>query len=435
MDLVKLNPWWRSKEEIETDKHLLELKRYRYINNPQLLNYDFKEGNLYTIRGPRQIGKTTFLKMLIKKKLDEYKKESIFYWSCDNLTSREDLIELLSEYSDICSMNKVSPRMVILDEITGIKEWQKSLKFVIDNNLIGTPCFILTGSNSFDLKKGSELLPGRRGKDGKDLFILPLSFREYVEMIDLDWFMEHRNDDLNRLRMENRHLRIHFERYTRTGGIPLVINEFESTNSIPEYLKELYYSWIIGDIQKEGKNEQSLKELMKSIIITYTTPVSWDSLAKRSSIRSHVTISSYIDVLWNIFVLIPCYYYNIHEKKIDHGKNKKIYFQDPFIMSIFSEKMNLNTDMSKVVEGIVASHLKRKSDHGEILYTQFKKETDFVDKLGNGIEVKYQNKIDKSHQINKSKLRDLVILSKDSFDEDVIPIHIFLFHSGPIGEI
>ena len=65
-----------------------------------------------------------------------------------------------------------------------------------------------------------------------------------------------------------------------TGGIPLVINEYEMNGSIPNYIFDLYYSWMIGDILKEGKSEQSMKELMKSILISYTTPVSWDFTGK-----------------------------------------------------------------------------------------------------------------------------------------------------------
>ncbi len=427
MELMALNPWWINENAIEMDKHIVALDQFKYTYHPSLLEEDFRPGNLYTVRGPRQIGKTTFLKMFIREKLGKIPKVSIFYWSCDNLLNSNDLIELIEEYAQICDIKNVSPEFILLDEITGIKDWQRALKFVIDNDIVKSTCFILTGSNAFDLKKGSERLPGRRGKHGKDLFFLPLTFREYVEMTDPDWYGKHKNDDLDEIKLHNRALRIAFERYLITGGIPLVINEYEENGIIPNYIFDLYYSWIIGDILKEGKNEQTLKELIKGILLTYTTQVSWDSLAKRSSIKSHVTISSYVEILSNIFVTLPCYFYNIHEGKVDHKKNKKLYFFDPFLLAIFKEKLNIDVDKAKVIEGIVASHLKRKNILEDIYYTQVKKETDFIDEDLRGFEVKYQNKISKEDFKNIRSFKEFMIISKEIFAQNVIPIHAFLF--------
>ena len=201
MELITLNPWWENESAIELDKHINALKNFKYTHNPPLLNEDFKPGNLYTIRGPRQIGKTTFLKMFIRKKLRTVPKNNIFYWSCDNLVTGKDLIDLLNEYADFCKVMDARPEYILLDEITGIAHWQRSLKFIIDNDITPNACFILTGSNALDLRSGSERLPGRRGKHGKDLFILPLTFREYVELMDPDWYSEHMHDSIDELKV------------------------------------------------------------------------------------------------------------------------------------------------------------------------------------------------------------------------------------------
>ena len=424
-----MNPWWDNESAIELDKHINALRNFKYTHNPPLLNEDFKPGSLYTIRGPRQIGKTTFLKLFIREKLKYIPRESIFYWSCDNLVSGNDLIDLLDEYADFCKVKDARPEYILLDEITGIADWQRSLKFIIDNDILPDACFILTGSNALDLRSGSERLPGRRGKHGKDLFILPLTFREYVELIDPEWYSKHMDDSIDELKVQNRALRTLFERYLITGGIPLVINEYEMNGSIPNYIFDLYYSWMIGDILKEGKNEQSMKELMKSILLSYTTPVSWDSLAKRSSIKSHVTISSYVEVLSNIFVAIPCFFFNVHEGKVNFNKNKKIYIFDPFILRIFTERLNISVDKEKIIEGIVGAHFKRRDLLEDIYYTQIKKETDFVSINGDGYEVKYQNRISKEDFRNRRYFKEFTILSRDIFDKNTIPVHTFLFKS------
>ncbi len=427
MDLITLNPWWEHENAIDLDKHIRALQKFKYIYNPLLLKENFKKDNLYTIRGPRQIGKTTFLKLFIKEKLKSIPKENIFYWSCDNLTSREDLITLLQEYADFCRVKNAKPEYILLDEITEIPDWQKAIKFVIDNDITKDACYMLTGSNAIDLKKGSERLPGRKGKHGKDLFFLPLTFREYVQIIDPEWYQKHKMDNIDKLKYHSNKLKIFFEKYFITGGIPLVINEYEINKEIPNYIYDLYYSWIIGDVLKEGKNEQTLKEIFKSILVCYSTPVSWDSLAKRSSVKSHVTISSYIELLSNIFVVLGCYFYDIHEHKVNFNKNKKIYIYDPFILQVFSNRLNISVDKEKIIEGIVGAQIKQKNVLEDIYFTKIKKETDFVINSNSGIEVKYQNSISKEDFINKRYFKNFKILSKYIFDKDTIPVYVYLF--------
>jgi len=427
MDLINLNPWWEHKNAIELDKHIRTLQRFKYVYNSPFLKKDFKTGSLYTIRGPRQIGKTTFLKLFIKEKLKYIPKENIFYWSCDNLTSKEDLITLLKEYADFCRVKNAKPEYILLDEITDIKDWQKAIKFAIDNDITPDACYILTGSNSIDMKKGTERLPGRRGKHGEDLFFLPLTFREYVQIIEPQWYQKHKQDNLNELKYHSNKLKILFEKYLITGGIPLVINEYEINNEIPNYIYDLYYSWIIGDVLKEGKTEQTLKEIFKSIFVCYTTPVSWDSLAKRSSIKSHITISSYIELLSNLFVVFCCYFYDIHENQVNYNKNKKIYIYDPFILKVFSNKLNISMEKEKIIEGIVGATLKQQNVLDDIYFTKIKKETDFVIKSKNGIEVKYQNNISKEDFANKRYFKNFKVISKDIYGKDTIPIYVYLF--------
>jgi predicted AAA+ superfamily ATPase len=157
MNLSFLNPWWEDKKAIYLDKHLRELQNFKYVYQTLLLQQQFKKGNVYTVRGPRQIGKTTFLKQFIKQKLQFVDKESIFYWTCDNLSSKDDLISLLEEYVEFCKVKEKQPEYVLLDEITDVEHWQKAIKFVVDADLLPNVCFILTGSNAIDLKKGTEI--------------------------------------------------------------------------------------------------------------------------------------------------------------------------------------------------------------------------------------------------------------------------------------
>ena len=45
---------------------------------------------------------------------------------------------------------------------------------------------MVTGSNTLDVKYGSERLPGRTGKKGKDFVLLPMNFSSFVKLVNPD---------------------------------------------------------------------------------------------------------------------------------------------------------------------------------------------------------------------------------------------------------
>lgn len=60
------NPWWQDRGAIHEDRHLQELERSPIHRRPQVIGEFALEPELiYTLRGPRQVGKTTLLKCLI----------------------------------------------------------------------------------------------------------------------------------------------------------------------------------------------------------------------------------------------------------------------------------------------------------------------------------------------------------------------------------
>ena len=75
-------------------------------------------------------------------------------------------------------------KAVQYDEISRIKDWQRAIKSMKDSGELANSCLVLTGSHTLDIKHGIELLPGRTGKFGKDLMLLPLSFSEYVKLVN-----------------------------------------------------------------------------------------------------------------------------------------------------------------------------------------------------------------------------------------------------------
>lgn len=66
--LQSQNPWWENPALIGQDQHLMAIlgKAYRYV--PSLVdNIKFDAGDVIVIRGPRQVEKTTALKIRKEK--------------------------------------------------------------------------------------------------------------------------------------------------------------------------------------------------------------------------------------------------------------------------------------------------------------------------------------------------------------------------------
>ncbi len=69
MDFARLaeqNPWWREPGAVERDFHVRAFASSPVRWEPREAGaFSFDADTIYTLRGPRQVGKTTLLKLLI----------------------------------------------------------------------------------------------------------------------------------------------------------------------------------------------------------------------------------------------------------------------------------------------------------------------------------------------------------------------------------
>ena len=437
-EISVFNPWWLDRNIIKNDKHIRAFSDSGAKWIPELkkeLNLDID--SIYSIRGPRQVGKTTLLKLMIRDLLREINPKRIMYYSCDILTEKE-LISILSIYLGWIRSFTQERVYIFLDEISSVKEWQKSIKILYDLGKLEKTSMILTGSHSIDIKKSVELLPGRRGKIEKpDKEFLPMSFKEYIKLFKPQLIKKSLSElqpfigDLNKL----------LDQYLITGGFPRVIDSYMRNMEIEEYLFSDYMNWIIGDFRKLGKNDHYLKEILKAVIETTSSPVGWETIQKKTDIGSVNTVHEYIDDLKHSFVLEYLFQMD-PSMKVSFLRQKKIYIRDPFIYhsikkflynTTFHDMMKSLHDpeeKSKLIESIVCDHLSRRR---EVYYWRGKrgKEVDFVVKNKNlmAIEVKYR-----SHGRyglgGIMKFRNGFVLTKDEFNPDGryprVPVSLFL---------
>lgn len=454
-DLNIYNVWWKGKEHLKDDKHLREYGEKKYKWKPAMLGeLKLVPGNLYSLRGPRQIGKTTLVKLIIESLIrGGVEERAVFYMSCDPIIDAGELLKILRMYHEHADSLRIKERYVFIDEVSGIQNWQKTVKILADTGELKNTCLFLTGSHTLDIKKGFDMLPGRTGKYGKDVLLLPLTFREYISLIRPDIGIKLEKPDSVSLKKINsavssalpfeRELKIIFNQYLLTGGFPLAINEFHTGNEIPDYIHEIYSRWVIGDIVNWGKQEKILKQILRTAILKQSTAVSFDSFAKDAKIKSHKTVSAYVEDLENMFVFFVVYFLDINKKVADFNKNKKIYFFDPFIYHIFNRMLNLREAQitPDLVESAAVIHFARFAremhpgmDFNDLVfYWKNKRETDILVKSDEkllAVEVKYQEKITGEDFQSLYHFGSGIILSKSKWKLDekypIIPVHVML---------
>ena len=119
---------WKNPKSInQDDKVLIAL-----LNSPKIV-YEFKQENLI-ILGPRQVGKTTYLKLFIKNLIDSnIDPNDIIYFSCEPLLTKYDLITLFKEIAEIDNKSK---KYIFLDEVTSILDWEMAVKYFLEQKII-----------------------------------------------------------------------------------------------------------------------------------------------------------------------------------------------------------------------------------------------------------------------------------------------------------
>lgn len=434
------NPWFSDERLIDGDLHIKELAENKYIFlNREFLDHKFGDG-VYIATGPRQIGKTTHLKLLIKNKINAENRSNFLYFNCDLLETKSDIVELVETY--LKNFPKKERIFIMLDEITSVKDSILGIKYLVDKDIKKNITYILTGSSTVEIKKTGEYLPGRRGK-GIDFHFAPVSFKDFakVQYENINFEMQPKES------VEKYYARINsktplsgeLNKYFFCGGIPRIINEYLAKKEIGLENLSLYRDWIISEIAKNGKRENIIKQVIARIIASVTSDISYNSFAQDSGLGSHNTVYEYLNFLEDAFVISQIYNYDYAQKKINFRKNKKIYLNDPFLFSLFGwwlegktpdENWILDDSIlkSRIAENLVYLHLRNM--FGEVYFSKNDKEIDFLSGHA-AYESKFQNKISEGdYKSLKNFKGKKFVITKNLLDirddVDLLPLELFL---------
>jgi predicted AAA+ superfamily ATPase len=373
--------FWEKKGWERDDPHLSRLK-----NNPfqRKLPPPSKLPGIYSIRGPRQIGKTTYLKQALSHFCKVDPKQVGFIY-CDEIEDFKSLRVAIDRFAN--------RSILILDEISFVKEWWRTVKSLADQATF--KIIILTGSNSWDIKLGADLMPGRFGSGG-EIEILPMDFKEFKTAYQ----------DAGYSKISHRDL---LDRYLLTGGFPIALFETQGQAKVPIKAVDVIRRWLLGDAIKLGKNETYLKDLLLQVAVTQQSTLSLQKLAQRSQIGSHHTAIDYVALLESTFCLKTLYAYDPDRDIFQYKKDKKFYFRDPIYYHLAHDWSHVpapENQMEKLAEMSAFEYLNRRYPRLGYL-SSIKGEVDFIVPKKFAVEVKWSSK-----QSNLSALYQQIKIQK-----------------------
>jgi len=416
-DFAVHNLFWKSFKEYEKfDPQLGRLKDFPYVYDfPVISGIPIMTPGIYMLTGGRQVGKTTTLKLIIKRLLEENKllPGQIYYLPCDTIKGYDQLLFEIGQFRQ--SLKQGQPFALFIDEICYVKEWTRAIKSLADAGFFNYGSVLITGSDTCLLKDAMIGFPGRRGRaKQQDFHLLPLSFFDYVLLKEpqlASSFEKTRTQFQNNLTVSAaqmdftlfKSLNRHFNDYLFTGGYLLAINDYAKNGAISNVTYRTYIQWIIGDMLKRGKNERYLEEIVKALFLRLSKQVTWHSFTRDLSIEHHQTVVDYMELLSRMDVVIVLQALREDKLRLAPKKAKKISFLDPFIFhalrgwtakneaifNLAAELLNSDSQIkSALIEGVIAALFHRRR---ELSYIKAEGEVDLALILSNSffpIEIK-----------------------------------------------
>lgn len=354
------------------------------------------------LTGVRRCGKSTILKMIIKKLREEkhvddeqilsYRFDSMEY---EDMTTKELYMELKSK---IIQSKKT---YLFLDEIQEIEGWEKVVNTLASDFDVD---IYITGSNSRMMSSEiSTYLTGRY----ITFHIYTLSFEEYL-------MFKKSYTTLKDLKQE-------FSQYVRLGGFPATHLQDYSQDEVYTIVKDIYNSTIFSDIvrrnqvKKIDQLERVVKYTFNNIGNTFSAKSISNYFKSEQRKIDNETVYSYLEKLQKAYILHKCSRYDLQGKDILKTQ-EKFYLAD---VSLRYSVLGYTVDsIAASLENIVYLELKRRGY--DVYIGKIKdKEIDFVaTKQNEKIYVQVTQEI-KSEKTQKREYEQLLEI-RDNYPKYVV---------------
>jgi len=298
---------------------------------PKIIDSLFK-GKVVIIYGPRQAGKTTLIKEILKK----YSGLKTVYFNCDE----EDVSLSFSQAGNSSDLKQIigSAKLAVLDEAQRVNNIGLKLKLLVDT--YPEVQIIASGSSSFELSdKIIEPLTGR----SREFYLLPFGFSE----LGIDNIIESKRILPSLLVY---------------GSYPEVVTS-ESFEDKKTSLKNIADKYLGKDILrfKNIRNSGVILRLIQALALQVGQEVSFNEIAGLTGIDKK-TVESYVDILEKAYIIfrLPPFSNN---RRQELNRLRKIYFFDTGIRNAVINNLNsinLRDDVGRLWENFIISERMKK---------------------------------------------------------------------------
>jgi len=383
----------------------------------------FFEKEIIILNGPRQVGKTSLLKIIKKELLDQnILEENIFYLNLEEINILTDLNENPENLLKYIT-NHNNKNYFFIDEIQYLDNPSNFLKHLFDKYSDKIK-IIVTGSSSLELKaRLQDSLVGRK----VSFLVRPLDFEEFLQFKESEYiqYLNRKEIPLNIKEKFDKEL----EEYLIFGGMPAVVLQKDSELK-QKMLFEYVGTYINKDVRSIGKieNISQFNTIIKILSSQIGNLLSISELSNTANIPRRET-EKYLDILQHTFVLdkINSYHNNVR-KQIK--KMPKIYFFDIGIRNAILNNflpMESRQDKGNLFENFIFLELKNDKGNEIFFYrTVSKTEIDFVvvkAKAIQAIEVKYKklkksidSRVLRGFNIENKKKKEMFVINKSLVD-------------------
>ncbi|MDO8674288.1 MAG: ATP-binding protein [Dehalococcoidia bacterium] len=459
-ELAAQNPWWRDPNAIEQDPKLVQLRAQPFQRRPSMLDaFRLDQPNVYTLRGPRQVGKSTTTKELIRNLIQTgFLPRRILYASMELERNpkalRDTVLRAKAQFP-----GEHSPWVIFIDELSWVRDWQTALLYLREHTDAANDCFVLTGSSAVDLRGGAERLPGRRGQaQDLDKLLLPLSFREFCQAIGLsaklpivginEIAVGEDTTPIRNAMLYLDELQAALDNYLEVGGFPAAVADFLRTGSVIDTTIRTLWDIFAGDVGRGGRDRNTALKLLERVVLNLGSPSSWNALAEEMAVGKEHTAKEYADVLADSFLLLVVHFLDLAKRSPAPKKGKKLYPTDPLLWRLpgYVRPGQQSPTTSHTIEAVLAmalfrareAHLQESFSVPQSLYywrTNSHKEIDFL--VGQPpkvvcVESKYATRIDGDmKKIVRNSFGKGLIVSRDTLELDdtvrVVPVAVVLY--------
>ena len=402
--VVERNPWWRDPKTWETgdnDLHGVANARFSYRPNPLP---DLQIGGLYTLRGPRRVGKTVELKRAISTLIATgVNPRRIIFAACSG-RSADELRTLIKNGRDVLT-NGQEPRYWFIDEVTGVGTgWPDVVKDLRDNTDFGLDCLVLSGSSAADLQESRKALAGRHGPVGAEAnrTLLPMGFRAFCAALGViipdlptvlveDMLEPRTRPHLDAIVPWLDKLVSLWELYISVGGFPQAVDSQLKTGSVSDAFMTALSDVVTGEaLRIRSATGPEIQTLLRALALALTNPVSYRALQREMGTGSHHTPQALVQDLVDAYVCWFCFQNSDGSPRV--GASPKVYFIDPLLVRLAHHKAPTTTpppESSTISEQIIGLTIARQferrapgtfEDFADVLYetTPTRQEIDFV---------------------------------------------------------